>query len=392
MTQAVIVGAARTPIGRFQGGLGSVSAPQLGAACIRDALRRADVPTNAVQDVLMGNVLSTGVGQAPARQASRLAGLGEHVTTLTLNRVCGSGLQAVVLAAQSVRSGDREIAVAGGMESMSNAPHLLARVRSGYRLGHGEVTDVILRDGLTCSHTDEPMGELADRMAEKLGIAREEQDAFAAESYRRARAASKAGLFSNELVPVEIAGKEETRWLREDEQPFADDVSKLPTLRPAFSPAGTITAGNASTLNDGAAAVVVLSEDEVKRRRLRPMAKIVGCGSVAQSPETFALAPVAAIRRALEAAGLALSDIDLFEINQAFSASSLAVARALDLDSGRVDVNGGAVALGHPIGASGARILVTLLHALEQRRARRGLAALCIGGGEAIAVIVERAS
>lgn len=390
MKEVVIVSATRTPIGKFQGGLRSRSASELAAITIREAVRRSELPAADVSEVYFGNVLCAGLGQAPSRRAALMADLPYGVPATTVSKVCGSGLRAIISGAQAIACDDSKIVVAGGMESMSNAPHLLARARGGYRLGHGELTDVILRDGLVCATSGEHMGLLADRCAKKHRIGREEQDAFAAESYRRARRACEDGSFEREIVPVEVGVMIPNAAITRDEQPFADDTAKLNTLRPAFAPDGTITAGNASSLNDGAAALVLVGKDEALARGLRPLARIVGHVSVAQAPEDFATAPIRAIRSVLQKTGLHQREIDLFEINQAFSVVSLVAARALELDPSRVDVHGGAVALGHPIGASGARILVTLLHALEQRRERRGLAAVCIGGGESVAMIVER--
>ncbi len=390
MSTAVILSAARTPIGKFQGALRSKSAPELAAVSMREAVRRAGIPPAEIGEVIFGNVLCAGLGQAPSRRAALMAGLPHAVPATTLSKVCGSGLRAVVGAAQAIRCGDSQVVVAGGMESMSNAPHLLMRARTGYRLGDGELIDAILRDGLICSSVGAHMGVIAERCARTHRISREEQDAFALESYSRARRALEDRTFEREIVSVEVGGKAASAVLARDEQPFADDISKLATLRPAFEEDGTVTAGNASSVNDGAAALVLAAQDFASAHGLRPLARVVGYASAAQAPEDFATAPVLAIRKVLNATGLGLRDIDLFEINQAFAVVSLVVARALELDPERVDIHGGAVALGHPIGASGARILVTLLHALEARGARRGLAAICIGGGEAVAVIVER--
>ncbi len=393
MARAVIVSAARTPIGKFLGGLAAKSAPELGASVIKDALRRADVAPDAIEEVFMGNVLSAGVGQAPARQAMIFAGLPNTVPATTVNKVCGSGLKAVISAAQTVLTGDNKVVVAGGMESMSNVPYLLERARTGYRLGHGQMIDGIIKDGLWDVYKNYHMGDAAELCAKECGISREQQDEFAATSYKRAQAAIKEGRFDKEIVAVEIENKKGPATLvKQDEEPFAGDVAKLTTLRPAFQKDGTVTAGNASSINDGAAALVVMSEDEAKRRGLKPLATIVGYAGAAQAPEWFTTAPAAAIANVLKKTGLELKDIDLFEVNQAFAVVSLAVAQKAKLDLERVDVNGGAVALGHPIGASGARVLVTLLHALEARQQRRGLATLCIGGGEALAMIVERPS
>lgn len=391
MSKVAIVSAARTAIGRFQGGLASVRAPELGAVSIREALRRADLSGAEVDEVVMGNVLTASVGQAPARQASIFAGVPHSVPATTINKVCGSGLKAVVLAAQSILAGDNKVVVAGGMESMSNVPYYLDRARTGYRLGHGQVLDGVIKDGLWDVYKDFHMGDAAELCVKECGLTREMQDEFAAESYRRAQSAIKEGRFEKEVVAVEIAAKKgPATSFKQDEEPMAGDPSKLSSLRPAFQKDGTITAGNASSLNDGAAAVVVMADDEAKRRGLRPLATILGYAGVAQAPEWFTTAPAAAIVKVLDQLRLKLDDIDLFEVNQAFAAVSLAVAQKCKLDPERVDVNGGAVALGHPIGASGARILVTLLHAMEARGAKRGLATLCIGGGEAVALVVER--
>ena len=391
MSKAVIVSAVRTPIGKFQGGLAAVSAPQLGAIAIKDALRRIDLAPDAIQEVFMGNVLTAGIGQAPARQAMIYAGLPNTVPATTLNKVCGSGLKAVITAAQTILAGDNQIVVAGGQESMSNVPYLLDKARNGYRLGHGQLTDGIIKDGLWDVYNDFHMGSAAELCAKECGISRENQDEFATESYNRAQAAVKEGHFDKEIVAVEIENRKgPATVVKQDEEPFAGDVSKLAGLRSVFQKDGTVTAGNASALNDGAAALIIMSEDEAKKRGLKPLATIVGYGGAAQAPEWFTTAPVAAIANALQRTGLKLEDIDLFEVNEAFSVVSLAVAQKAKLDSKRVNVNGGAVALGHPIGASGARVLVTLLHAMEQRQVKRGLATLCIGGGEAVALIVER--
>ncbi len=389
--KAVIVSAARTAIGKFQGGLQNVTAPRLGAVALKEALRRADVQPGDVEEVYMGNVLTAGEGQAPARQASIFAGLPNTVPATTINKVCGSGLKAVMLAAQAIQVGDNKIIAAGGMESMSNVPYLLDKARGGYRLGHGQLTDGILKDGLWDVYNDFHMGSAAEICAKECKISREQQDAFAAESYKRAQAAQKDGRFKKEIIAVEVANKKGPATLFEqDEEPFAGDVSKLASLRPAFQKDGTVTAGNAPGLNDGAAALLIMSEDEAKKRGLKPLATIVGYASAAQAPEWFTTAPVAAIANALKRTDLKISDIDLFEVNEAFSVVALAVAEQAKLDLQRTNINGGAVALGHPIGASGARILVTLLHAMETQNAKRGLASLCIGGGEAVALIVQR--
>lgn len=389
--QVVIVGAARTPIGSFLGTLSGVSAPRLGAAAIGEAIRRAGIAPEEVEEVIMGNVLQAGVGQAPARQAALFAGLPTKVECLTINKVCGSGLKAVMLAEQAIALGDAEVIVAGGMESMSNAPYLLERARMGYRLGHGDLIDSMIKDGLWDVYNDFHMGNAGELCARRLEISREEQDEYAAESYRRALRAQEQGLLAEEIVPVEAPqAKGGTLWVCEDEEPRRVNFEKMKTLKPAFEPEGTITPANASKINDGAAAVVLMSQERAEAQGLQPLARIVGAVAAARQPEEFTIAPVDAIRKVLRRTGLSLSDIDLFEINEAFAVVALAAIRLLELDPARVNVNGGAVAFGHPIGASGARLLVTLLYEMKRRGARRGLVALCIGGGEAVAMVVER--
>jgi acetyl-CoA C-acetyltransferase len=386
-----IVGAARTPIGAFQGGLASLPAPRLGALAIKTALERAKVPLDQTDEVFMGNVLSAGIGQAPARQASIFAGLPSSVPTTTVNKVCGSGLQAAVLAGRALLVGDASIAVAGGMESMTNAPYYLMNARSGYRIGDGKLVDGMMFDGLFDPYNQFPMGKAGELCAKEYGFGREAQDAFAAESYRRAQKANAEGAFQAEIVPVPIAQKKGPDLLVSvDEEPGRGDPQKFPALKPAFDPEGTITAGNASSINDGAAAVVLATESAVKARGLEPLARIVGWGAAAQAPEWFTTAPAKAIESTLARTKLQVGDIDLWEINEAFSCVTLACAKLAGIDLERVNVRGGAVALGHPIGASGARVLVTLLYAMKDLGARRGLATLCIGGGEAVAMIVER--
>lgn len=390
-TEVVIAGAVRTPIGSFQGSLSSVPAPKLGAVAIREALTRANVPGEAVDEVIMGNVLTAGLGQAPGRQAALYSGLSDTVECLTINKMCGSGLKAVMLAAQAIQAGDAEVIVAGGMESMSRSPYLLPKARSGFRLGHGEVQDSVILDGLWDVYTDKHMGSCAETCARKYKFTREDQDAFARESYARAQRAQKVGTFDREIVGVEVSdGKGKAKVITEDDEPKRANFEKMPLLKPAFEDEGTITAANASKINDGAAAVVVLARQKAHELGITPMGKIVGQASVAQASEWFTTAPVGAIQRVLKKAGLALSDIHLFEINEAFAAVAMAAMKELNLTGDILNVHGGAVALGHPIGASGARILVTLLHAMESRDVRRGIAAICIGGGEASALIVER--
>jgi len=389
--EVVIVGAARTPVGSFLGALSGLSAPKLGAAAIREALRRAGVAPELVDEVIMGNVLQAGVGQAPARQAALWAGLPTKVECLTINKVCGSGLKAVMLAEQAIAVGDAEVIVAGGMESMSNAPYLLERARTGYRLGHGEVVDSMIKDGLWDVYNDFHMGNAGELCARRLALSRQEQDEYAAESYRRALRAQEQGLLAEEIVPVEVPQpKGGTIVVAEDEEPKRVNFEKMKTLKPAFEPEGTITPANASKINDGAAAVVLMSRERAEAMGVMPLARIVGAVAAARQPEEFTIAPVDAIQKVLKRTGLSLSDIDLFEINEAFAVVALAAIRLLELDPRKVNVNGGAIAFGHPIGASGARLLTTLLYEMKRRQARRGLVTLCIGGGEAVALIVER--
>ncbi len=391
MRNVVIAATARTPIGSFQGELASLPAPQLGSLAIRGALARAAIPGELVGEVYMGCVLPAGQGQAPARQASIRAGVPSSVGAVTINKVCGSGLKAVVFGANAVAVGDHDVVVAGGMESMSNAPYLLPKAREGYRLGHAQVLDSLIHDGLWDAYGDVHMGDCAELCAREKKISREEQDAFAAESYRRALAAQVEGHFKGEIVPVEIPQRKgPPKLVSDDEEPRRGDVAKLASLRPAFQKDGTITAGNASSINDGAAALVLCAEDVARARGLAPLARIVGSATFAQAPEWFTTAPAGAIERLLARIGWRTSDVDLWEINEAFAVVSLANNRALGLDPAKVNVWGGAVALGHPIGASGARVLVTLLAALAAGGGKRGVASLCIGGGEGIALAVER--
>lgn len=391
MDDVVLLSACRTPIGSFRSSLASLSAPQLGSFAIREAVNRAGISPGRIDEVIMGNVLSAGVGQAPARQAALHAGLPTSVQCSTINKVCGSGLKAVMLAAQAIAVGDARLIVAGGMESMSNAPYLLEKARGGYRMGHAELIDSLLKDGLQDAYDGIPMGEVAEQCAKACGITRKDQDDFALLSYTRAQNAQNKGLFDKELIPVEVIGpKGEKSSVQRDEDPTKMSLDRIPTLKPAFLKEGTITAANASKISDGAAALVVASLQEAKKLGVKPLARIVAQSSFAQDPLQFPTAPIDAVKRVLEKAHLAITEIDLFEVNEAFAVVALAVQRALGIDRERLNIHGGAVALGHPIGASGARILVTLLHAMEQRNVRRGLATLCIGGGEASAIIVER--
>jgi acetyl-CoA C-acetyltransferase len=391
MSPVYIVSAARTPVGAFLGALSSLAAPRLGAVAIGAALERASLSADAVDEVFMGNVLSAGIGQAPARQASIFAGLPNTVPTTGVSKVCGSGLQAVVLGTRAVALGDAEVVVAGGMESMSNVPYYLPKARSGYRMGDGAVVDGMIFDGLFDPYHKFHMGEAAELCAKEFSISREAQDAFAHESYRRVALAQKDGSFKSEIVPVEITGSKGDKTLvTEDEEPKRYQPEKMASLKPAFKKDGTITAANASKIDDGAAAVVLASERAVKERGLRPLARVVGYGAAAQAPEWFTTAPAVAIDKTLGKLGLRASDIDLYEINEAFAVVTMACSTKCGLDPAAVNVRGGAVALGHPIGASGARVLTTLLYAMQSKNARRGLATLCIGGGEAVALVVER--
>jgi acetyl-CoA C-acetyltransferase len=393
MRDVVIVSGARTPIGSFQGSLSSLAAPKLGAVAIRAALERAGVSGEAVGEVYMGCVLPAGQGQAPARQASIGAGVPVSVGAVTVNKVCGSGLKAVVLGRNAIATGEHDVIVAGGMESMTNAPFLLPKAREGLRLGHAQVIDSLIQDGLWDAYKNVHMGDCGELCAREKGISRQEQDAFAAESYRRALAAQKAGKFRGEIVPVEVAARKGPPTIvSDDEEPGKGDIEKLPTLRPAFTKDGTITAGNASSINDGAAALVLAGADVAAARGWKPLARIVGAAGHAQAPEWFTTAPAGAIEKLLTRVGWKKDDVDLWEINEAFAVVSLANNKMLGLDPARVNVWGGAVALGHPIGASGARVLVTLLAALrdgDNGKMKRGVASLCIGGGEGIALAVE---
>jgi acetyl-CoA C-acetyltransferase len=391
MRDVVIVGAARTPIGSFLGALASVPAPKLGATAIKAALERAGVSPDSVQLVHMGHVLQGGVGQAPARQAALFAGLPQSVPCVTVNKVCGSGLEAVLGVARAIAAGEIEIGVAGGMESMSNAPHVLRNSRSGTKMGPLETADTMVTDGLWDPYSNQHMGNCAELCAKEKNISREAQDQYAAESYRRALDAQKNGSFKNEIVAVEIADKKGTIKVETDEEPGRGNIEKLPSLRASFQKDGTVTAGNASSLNDGAAAVVLMSADEAKKRGAKVLAKLVSWGYHAQAPEWFTTAPAGAIKNALDRAKWDAKKVDLWEINEAFAVVSVANNQMVGLDPTKVNIWGGAVALGHPIGASGARVLVTLLHQMAAKNAKTGGASLCIGGGEGIALLVERA-
>ncbi len=390
MNEAVILSAARTPIGSFLGTLSSVPAPRLGATAIGAAVERAGIAKDAVQQVIMGNVLQAGIGQAPARQALIYAGLPQRTGAITLHKVCGSGLRAVLDAANAVRVGEWEVVVAGGMESMSLAPHLLEGARAGFRMGEAKIADSMIKDGLWDPYGDKHMGNCGELCAAEYAFTREAQDAFALESYKRAQGAIESGKFAAELVAVEVPGKKgETTRVDKDEEPFKSPLDKMSKLRPAFDKNGTITAANASKINDGAAALVVTGAEWAKAQGKKPLVRILGQGSVAQAPEWFTTAPAGAARMALERAGLTVAAIDRWEINEAFAVVTMAAIRDLGLDPAKVNARGGAVALGHPIGASGARILTTLIHTLVQEKLKLGCASICIGGGEAVAVVIE---
>ncbi|RFM24588.1 MAG: thiolase family protein [Candidatus Thermochlorobacter aerophilum] len=389
MQEVYIVSAVRTPIASFQGAFSSKSATELGAIVVREAVKRAGISPEDVQECIMGNVLSAGLGQAPARQAAIFGGLPVSVEALTINKMCGSGLKAIMLAAQAIAVGDMHIGVAGGMESMTNAPYLLTKARSGYRYGNAELIDSMQHDGLLDVYNKFLMGNAAELCAKECNVSREAQDEFAICSYTRALKAQKEGWFKDEIVAVEWEEKGKKMGLWEDEEPKNFRPDKIPTLKPVFQKDGTVTAANASKINDGAAAVVVASAEAIKQKGLKPMAKILAYATAAKQPEYFTTAPIDAIPKVLKRANLSLKDIDLFEVNEAFAVVALAARNALGIPDEKLNVHGGAVALGHPIGASGARILTTLLYALKHRGLKRGLAAICLGGGEACAMIVE---
>lgn len=389
MEQSVILSAVRTPIGAFMGSLSSFSAPQLGAVAIKEAVSRAGIQPGDISEVIMGNVLTAGVGQAPARQAAIYAGLPDSIPCMTINKVCGSGLKSVMLADQAVRCGDAEIVVAGGQESMSNAPYLLKQARTGYKMGNGEIIDSMVHDGLWDVYNQFHMGIAAEMCAADCNVPREAQDEFTIASYKRAIEAQEQGWFSAEIAPVVIQDKKGSVTVDTDEELGRVKFDKIPTLRPVFKSDGTITAANASSIDDGASAVVVASASKAQALGVQPIAKILGHASFAQKPELFTTAPVGGIQRVLDKVGMSIGDIDLFEINEAFAVVVLAAQDKLGIPHDKVNVHGGAVALGHPIGASGARVLTTLIHALKRREKKYGLATLCIGGGEASAMVIE---
>lgn len=389
MREVVIVSAIRTPIGSFGGALSSFSATQLGALAIKAAVEKAGLKPSDIQEVYMGNVLSANIGQAPATQAAKFAGLPDLPST-TINKVCASGTKAIMLAAQSIALGEIDIIVAGGMESMSNVPYYLDKARTGYRLGHGQITDGLLKDGLWDVYNDYHMGSAAELCASECGISREDQDAFAITSYKRAQSAQAEGKFDSEIIPVEIKDRKgEITLVSKDEEPYAVKFDKIPGLKPVFKKDGTVTAANASTLNDGAAALVLMSADKAKELGLKPLAKILAYADAQQAPEWFTTAPSKAIPLALKRAGKSIADVDYFEINEAFSVVSLANNKELGLNEEKVNINGGAVSLGHPLGASGARIVVTLLSVLAQNNGKIGVAGICNGGGGASAIVIE---
>ncbi len=389
MKKVVIVSAKRTPVGSFSGKLSAVSAVNLGAVAIKSVLEETKISGSIVDEVIMGNVLPAGEGQAPARQAALNSGLPNSVECLTINKVCGSGLKSVMLAEQAIKCGDADVIVAGGMESMSNVPYVLPGARNGYRLGNKQVVDTLVNDGLWDVYNNIHMGSCAESCAKDFNFTREQLDEFTTKSYRKALNAQKEGEFNNEIVSVNVKLRREEMIVDTDEEPGNVKFEKIPNLRPAFERDGIVTAANSSTINDGAAALLVMSEDKALELGLEPMVEIIAQSSAAKAPIEFPTAPADAIKRVLEKADMSSDDIDLFEINEAFAVVSLAVNEILKLDSSKVNVNGGAIAIGHPLGASGARILVTLIHAMKKRNAEFGLASLCIGGGEAAAVIVK---
>jgi acetyl-CoA C-acetyltransferase len=390
--EALIISAVRTPTGKFLGALKDFTAPQLGALVVREAVRRAGVDPASVDECIMGHVIQAGAGQNPARQAALNGGLADHVAALTVNKVCGSGLKAVMLAAQGIATGDIDIAVAGGMESMSSSPYLLPRVREGLRMGDGKVVDSLINDGLWCSFENCHMGISGEVVAEKYSVARAEQDRYAAESHRRAAQATREGWFRNEILPISIAQRKGDPIVVDKDEPIREDTTleSLAGLKPAFKKDGSVTAGNAPGVNDAAAALVVVAAEKARALKLAPMARIIGQATSGLPPKFVLMTPVEAVRRVAEKAGWNLEDVDLFELNEAFSVQAVAVLRELRIDPDKVNVNGGAVALGHAIGSSGSRVLTTLLYALQRRNLKRGIATLCLGGGNGVALAVER--
>jgi acetyl-CoA C-acetyltransferase len=392
MREPVIVSAVRTPTGKFLGSLKDFTAPQLGALAVREAVRRAGIDPASVDECIMGNVVTAGEGQNPARQAALNGGLDDHVAAMTINKVCGSGLKAVMLAAQGIATGDIDIAVAGGMESMSNAPYLLPRVREGLRMGNGTIVDSMIQDGLWCAFEQCHMGMAGEHVAEHFKVARAEQDQYAAESHHKAAQATREGWFKEEILPIQIPQKKGAPLVFERDEAIREDttVETLSALKPAFKKHGTVTAGNAPGVNDGAAALAVMSSEKARALGLTPLARIVGQATSGLPPKLVLMTPVESVRKVAEKIGWTLDQVDLFEINEAFSVQAVAVLRELGIDRCKVNVHGGAVALGHPIGASGARVLTTLLYALKRRNLKRGIASLCLGGGNGVALAIER--
>jgi acetyl-CoA C-acetyltransferase len=389
MNETLIVAARRTPIGSFQGALSSLSASQLGAVAARAAIADCSLPAEQIDSVIFGCVLQAGIGQGPARQAALAAGVPTSVPTMTINKLCGSGMQAVMLGCDQIRAGTAAAVLAGGLESMSNAPYLLLKARQGYRMGHDQLLDHMYRDALLSPYDGQLMGCFADATAQRYEFTRAEQDGFAAESVRRAVGASEAGEFAAEIAPVAVKDRKAERVLAKDETPYSCDIGRISGLRPAFSKDGTVTAASSSSISDGAAAMLLMTPAAAARHNLQPLARIVAHASYAREPEWFTLAPIGAIQSVLKKADWQASDVDLFEINEAFACVTMAAMRDLSLDHAKVNVSGGACALGHPVGATGARILTTLVHALRRRGGKRGIAALCIGGGEATAIAIE---
>lgn len=389
MTDIVIVNGARTAMGGFQGSLATLSAPELGAASIQAAIQRAGLQPTDIEEVIMGCVLPAGLKQGPARQAMRQAGLPDSTGAVTINKLCGSGMKAVMQAADAIKAGSASIIVAGGMESMSNAPYILTKARAGYRMGHDEVKDHMFLDGLEDAETGRLMGSFAQDMANSKGYTRQQMDDFAIRSLKRAQTAVNEGYFADEIVPVNVSTRKGDVVVDKDEQPFNANIEKIPTLRPAFAKDGTITAANASSISDGASALVLTSAENASNKGLRPLAKIVAYATNSQHPSEFTIAPVAAIQKVLDKAGWQVADVDLWEINEAFAMVTMCPIDEFKLDPEKVNINGGACALGHPVGSTGSRIILTLIHALKRTGGKRGVAALCIGGGEATAVAIE---
>ncbi len=389
MTDIVIVNGARTAMGGFQGSLATLSAPELGAASIQAAIQRAGLQPTDIEEVIMGCVLPAGLKQGPARQAMRQAGLPDSTGAVTINKLCGSGMKAVMQAADAIKAGSASIIVAGGMESMSNAPYILTKARAGYRMGHGEVKDHMFLDGLEDAETGRLMGSFAQDMANSKGYTRQQMDDFAIRSLKRAQTAVNEGYFADEIVPVHVSTRKGDVVVDKDEQPFNANIEKIPTLRPAFAKDGTITAANASSISDGASALVLTSAENAANKGLQPLAKIVAYATNSQHPSEFTIAPVAAIQKVLDKAGWQVADVDLWEINEAFAMVTMCPMDEFKLDPEKVNINGGACALGHPVGSTGSRIILTLIHALKRTGGKRGVAALCIGGGEATAVAIE---